>query len=468
MASVIEEEIPQGELDLNDSDLIVHYNTLQKESYSDVLVNPALPEKHRKQALSLLEQYKDIFTDIPKVTNLGEHKILLKNNEPVQCKPYPVPYHLQPVLAKEIDNLLKLKIIEPSESVYASPVVMVKKPDGSIRICIDFKRLNLSCFFDPSPVSATDDIFNRLGGSKVYSKFDLSKEYYQVPLSEDSKDLTSFVCFKGSFRFNVCPFGLASAPGSFSRIMRKLLDGGDGLDSYLDDVLAHTTNWDEHLSVLKYFFERVRQANLSLRPSKCQIGYNRISFLGNEVIEDMKTPSKENLEKILNSTRPVTKTQVKSYLGLTGFFQIYVPNYSELCTPLTDLLEKSLPNKVVWGERQEQAFQRLKTYLLGGPILKLPDLDKEFVLRTDASNYAIAGVLMQEHDSVLHPISFISKKLSDREFLFPVSEKECLAVVWSIQRFNKFLYGKKFILETDHKPLTILKLKDSSNPRLQR
>jgi hypothetical protein len=182
----------------------------------------------------------------------------------------------------------------------------------------------------------------------------------------------------------------------------------------------------------------------------------------------MKTPSKDNLEKILNSTRPTNKTQVKSFLGLTGFFQVYVPNYSEITAPLTDLLKKNHPNKVIWGKSQEDSFQKLKAYLLGGPILKLPLWDQEFILRTDASNYAIAGVLMQEHDGVLHPVAFASKKLSDREFLYPISEKEALSVVWSIQRFTKFLYGKKFIVETDHKPLTILKLSDSVNPRLQR
>jgi phospholipid-translocating ATPase len=207
---------------------------------------------------------------------------------------------------------------------------------------------------------------------------------------------------------------------------------------------------------------------LALRPSKCQIGFSEIDFLGNEVIQDMKSPSKQNLEKIFDAARPQTKTQIKSFLGLTGFYQNFVPKYSEITAPLTDLLRKNQPNKVIWGQKQEEAFVKLKSFLLGNPILKLPLWDREFVLRVDASNYAIAGVLLQEHDGILHPVSFASKKLSDRESLYPISEKECLSVVWSVQRFRKFLYGTHFIIETDHKPLTILKRSDSVNPRLQR
>jgi hypothetical protein len=179
-------------------------------------------------------------------------------------------------------------------------------------------------------------------------------------------------------------------------------------------------------------------------------------------------PNAANLGKILESTRPQTKTQIKSFLGLTGFYQNFIPRYSAIATPLTDLLRKNCPNKIVWGQAQEQSFLTLKDHLISKPILRLPDISKEFTLRTDASDTALGAVLLQVHDGTLHPVMYASKKLSPREEKYPISEKEAMAIVWGIQRFHKFLYATKFIVETDHKPLTVLKGSTTSNPRLMR
>jgi hypothetical protein len=468
VASCLAEETNEQELSIPDGNMMVHYNARQKESYSNIQVNPELPENKRKQVWKLLEEFQDIFTDVPKVTHLDEHEIRLLNPELVQRKPYPVPAHLIPVLDKEIDEMLAMNIISPSSGFYSSPLVMIKKPDGSQRVCVDFRYLNRVCALDPEASYSADDIFNKLGGCNTYSKFDFSKGYYQIPLQNQSKELTTFACHRGKFKFEVLPFGLSSAPMTFNRVMRKLLAGSKGLHNYLDDVLAHSGDWNEHMMILRDFFSRVRAANLSLKPSKCQIGYQNIEFLGQVVIEDALIPNKKNLEKILESARPETKTQVKSFLGCIGFYKQYIARFSEISSPLTDLLKKAQPNRVHWGKLQEEAFQNLKAYLLKGPVLKLPMLDKEFILRTDACNVAVGAVLLQKHEGVLHPVAYASKKLSPREALYPISEKECLGIIFGVQRFHKYLFATRFKIQTDHKPLEILGSGTSSNPRLMR
>ena len=465
VATVLEEE-NSPELAINDEEIMIHYNVKQKESYLNVKYSEGLSQIKLKELKDLVFQFKDIFSDVPTITNLGEHKIELSNDRPIRSRPYPVPLHLEEALNKEIDSMLDSGLIEPSEAYYASPLVLVKKPDGSIRVCVNYKSLNSISLVDPQPFLSTDDILDRLGGSKYYSKFDLCKGYYQLPLEEKSRDYSTFVCKRGLFRFKVMPMGLVSAGASFTRMMNKLLDKTEHLDSYLDDVLCHTKSWEDHISSLRQFFTRVKMANIRLKPSKCELGGNSVSFLGHRVTEDHRSP--DNLNKIMEATRPQTKKQVMAFLGTTGFFSAYIPFYSSLTAGLTDLLRKDMPNQVVWGEPQEKSFQTLKNYLLSEPVLKLPQLDKQFIIRTDASDRAIAACILQEHDSILFPVVFSSKKLCDRESKWTISEREGLAVVWGINKFKKYLMGAKFILETDHAPLSILKTSDTSSPRLQR
>ena len=268
------------------------------------------------------------------------------------------------------------------------------------------------------------------------------------------------------FRFRVMPMGLVSAGATFTRMMDKLLEGSTNLDSYLDDVLCHTKSWEDHMASLRDFFSRVRSANLRLKPSKCELGGNSVSFLGHKVTEDQRSP--DNLNKIMEADRPQTKKQLMSFLGMANFHSSYIFHYSSIVAALTDCLKKDQPDKIIWGDPQEKAFQTIKSYLLSEPVLKLPDLEKPFVIRTDASDVGMAACILQEHESVLFPVTFASKKCCDRETRYSISEREGLAVVWGINKFKKYLMGAKFVLETDHAPLTILKSSNTSSPRLQR
>ena len=364
--------------------------------------------------------------------------------------------------------MLEMGIIEPSTAAYASPIVMVRKPDGSNRVCVDYRKLNKITVFNPEPMPRMEEIFAELSGSNFYSKFDLSKGYWQIPMKAEDRDVTTFITHRGLFRFKVMPYGLVTAPATFSRLMRKLLDQLKQLKNYLDDVLAHSEAWTGHIQTLREFFTRVQEANFVLRPSKCFVGFYSLNFFGHNVGSQGLGPTSEMLDKIHRAPPPTTKKQLRSFLGLVGYYRSFVPNFAAIAVPLTDLTSKGASNILVWGEAQQKAFVSLKNYVCNPPVLKLPDVSKEFILQTDASCEGLGAVLLQEENGVKHPIAFASKKLLPRECNYSTIEREALAIVWGVQKFERFLYGQHFILETDHQPLQYLNNAKFQNGRLMR
>ena len=230
-----------------------------------------------------------------------------------------------------------------------------------------------------------------------------------------------------------------------------------------------TITWPEHLVALRELFMRLRKSGLTARPSKCSIGYCRLEILGH-VLGNVHSlePVPDKLKAIQEAARPKTKKQVRSFLGEIGFYRKFVPNFAAIATPLTDLTKKGQPNQIVWGISQENAFQTLKACLVKSPILRLPDLDKTFILRVDASEIGLGAVLLQENDEEKFPVAYASRKLLSREKNYSVIEKECLAVVWGVTKFHRYLFGKEFVLETDHQPLKYLNMAKMANSRVMR
>ena len=440
----------------------------QKETWKDVNVNPQLSGDQRKDVNDLLEEFEDIFTDVPKVTNLGEHKVELTSTDPIRSKAYPLPYAMREAVDKELDSMLASGIIEPSTAPYASPIVVVKKHDGSSRICIDYRKLNNVTIFDPEPMPQMQDIFAELSGCQYFSKFDFCKGYWQVPMRNEDKDVTTFVTHRGLFRFKVMPFGLVNAPATFSRIMRKLLEGLRQIKNYLDDVLDYTKDWSGHLQNLRQFFLRVREANLACKPSKCFVGFTELVFLGHMIGQRGVFPSEDLVDKVRKATRPTTKKQLRSFLGLVGYYRAFVPNFAAIAVPLTDLTKKGCPNELVWTDIHENAFVALKQCVCQPPVLRLPNVNKPFILQTDASSEGIGAILLQEEGSVKHPVAFASKKLLPREKNYSTIEREALAIVWGVQKFENYLMGVHFYLETDHHPLQYLHQARFQNSRIMR
>jgi transposase InsO family protein len=436
------------------------------ETVNDVLFGSQLDKHQEVQVRGLLQQYQDIFTDIPGTSNLGEHRIELTSNEPVRSKPYPVPYGIRDSLKKEIQSMLDMGIIQKSTSPYASPVVMVRKSDGSNRVCIDYRKLNRMTMFDPEPMVNADGIFARLSESKFFTKIDFTKGYWQIKVRTEDVPKTAFVTPDGQYEFLKMPFGMVNAGATYVRCMRVLLQGLPNVESYIDDVLVHTKTWSEHLETLQELFQRIRNADLTVRPSKCSLATETVEFLGHTIEGDTLGLQEANIRKIQSAPPPKSKKEVRSFLGLTGFYRAYVPNYATIAAPLSDLTKKR--SAMQWQEPQEKAYNTLKSILINKPVLRLPDFTKQFILRTDASDLGLGAMLLQEHEDGLFPVSYASRKLLDRERRYSTMEKECLAVVWAIQKFKMYLYDVNFTIQTDHQPLAFLNSSKFTNDRIMR
>jgi len=276
-------------------------NSLQKETVKDVKINPELSEAQQAEVRTLLEQYANIFTDVPSVTNATEHVIELTTAEPIKGKDYPLPHSLRETLSKEIDNMLAMGVIEESTAAYASPVVIVKKPDRSKRVCVDYRKLNRVTIFDPEPMPTVEEIFAKLAGDQFFLKFDLSKGCWQLGKSRCVKrigTLPRLSATKDSSDSVLCLLAWLMLQPHLAVFLRRVLRNTQSLDNYLDDVLTHMPNWKQHLTALRQFFQCIWKANLTLRPSKCEIGETTVSFLGHTLTKGETKPRAETIEKI--------------------------------------------------------------------------------------------------------------------------------------------------------------------------
>ena len=251
-------------------------------------------------------------------------------------------------------------------------------------------------------------------------------------------------------------------------MMRRVLDGMEQTDNFVDDVLSFTEGWQRHLSELRDLFRRVRQAGLTVKPSKCFFGYKTIEYVGHIVGQGQMRTMEDKVSRIVDSLAPKTKTQLRAFLGLAGYYRRFVPSYAMIAAPLTDLLRKGAPNKLEWGCAQDDAFSQLKAVLSSQPVLRLPDCNKQFIVRTDASDLGLGAMLLQEHEDGIFPVMYLSRKLNAAERNYAVIERECLATVWAISKLQMYLYGRSFILQTDHRPLLYLDQAKLTNPRVMR
>lgn len=454
----------------NDSeDTIPSLSLCQTQTASDVKISPKLQTDQLQQVRQLCEEFADIFSDLPGKTQLVECSLDLVIEKPVHVPQYPIPLALRENVEKEVQEMLRMGIIEKSKSPYHAPIVVVKKPDNTIRLCIDFRELNKTLVFDSEPIPRIDVVLALVGKQKFFSKFDFTKGYWQVPMAPDSREKTAFSSMSGLYHFKYMPFGIKTAPAIFARLMRRVLGDLPNVHHYFDDVVIATSTWHEHMEALRLVFERIRNANLTIKPSKCEIGERTITFLGHRIGEAKVEPMLKTLDKILAAKRPTTKKAVQSFLGLTGYYRQFIPNYAEISKPLTDLTKKGQHHIVSWGPTQEKAFTVLKDKLAASPILQTPDLSKPFVLRTDASSTSIGAVLLQNSgDDILHPVAYASRNLLPREARYSTIERECLALVWAVQKFHIYLCGKPFIIQCDHQPLRYLQSAKHVNNRVLR
>lgn len=426
-----------------------------------------LPEKQKRQLVQCLPD--QLFMESPGRTELIYHSIILNDPKPIRQPVYRVPERLLPVMKEELEMMTSLGVIEPSTSEWSSPIVLVPKKDGTLRFCLDFRKLNSVSKFDPYPMPRVDDLVERLGRAKYLSTLDLCKGYWQVPLKPECKELTAFKTPFGHFQFRVLPFGLHGAPATFQRMMDQILQGTEMFAAaYLDDIIIFSQSWEEHLRHLQEVLKRIKTAGLTIRSDKCALAKAETQYLGYVLGHGVVRPQVGKIEAIKNAERPVTKKQVRPFLGLVGWYRRFVPNFSARANVLTNLTKKCHPNKVNWTMDCEMAFQDLKDSLCKEPVLQSPNFEQMFTVQTDASEHGLGAVLLQGEQGQLRPIAYISRKLLSRETKYSTVEKECLAVKWALDSLRYYLLGRKFRLETDHRALAWLGKMRDTNARITR
>ncbi len=352
---------------------------------------------------------------------------------------------------------MKQEILEPvSFSDWATPIVPVLKPDRSVRICGDFKvTINTAAKLDRYPIPKIDNLFATLGGGRTCSKLDMSQAYQQIELDDDSKRYTIINTHKGLFKYTRLPFGIASAPAIFQRVMEGLLQGIPGVVVYLDDVLITGKTEEEHLHSLDTVLTRFEEAGLRLKLKKCSFMDSNVSYLGHNINADGLHPMKEKIEAIQNAPRPRNVSELKAFLGLLTYYNKFLSKLSVVLFPLYRLLRKT--TKWIWTQTQDQAFQKAKDLLTSAPLLVHYDPSKDLMLSFDASPYGVGAVLAHvDEDGNEQPIGYVSRTLTAAERNYAQMEREGLACIYGIKTFHSYLFGRSFMLFTDNLALKTL------------
>ena len=403
----------------------------------------------------LLEQHAELFKDELGMVKGTTAKIHVDSEaQPRFCRPRTVPYALREKVDREIERLEKDGVIEPVQfSDWAAPVVPVVKPDNSVRLCGDYKvTINRVAKLDVYPLPRIEEILASLAGGTKFTKLDLAHAYQQVQLDEESKKFTTINTSKGLYQYTRLPFGIASAPAIFQRTMEGLLQGIPNVSVYLDDILITGKSDEEHLKTVEGVLARLEKAGLRLKRSKCKFMLPSIEYLGHTISASGLQPTKEKVRAIVEAPAPHNVSQLKSFLGLLNYYAKFLPQLSTLLAPLYSLLQKN--KQWTWGVEQEKAFLEAKAQLTSPRILAHYDPEKELVLSCDASPYGVGAVLSHRmDDGSERPIAFASRSLAPAEKRYAQLDKEALAIVFGVKKFNQYLLGRKFTILSDHKPL---------------
>ena len=459
------------------------------------LQNAPITDEDGTNFKELCNKYTDIFSRSSE--DIG-HTPLLKmdidtgDSPPVCQRPYSLPLKHVEWVTKELEILEKAGVISRSVSPWASPIVIVPKKSEPgepprRRMCVDYRVLNsllppvnkahskAKGILSLVPLPKIDEIYAQLKGSKVYSAIDMRSGYFHLGLSNDAKPKTAFVPggpHGAKYEFNRCPFGLSQAPAYFQRLVHEVLKGITFAFGYLDDILIFSPDNKTHLEHLELVFQRLREADLKLKASKCNFFKKHIQYLGHLVSGEGIEPLPEKLEAVRKMPPPTTPKEVRQFLGLVGYYRKFVPKFADIARPLTNLTKLDVPYE--WTTRCQEAFEFLKQMLLKEPILKYPDPSKPYTLFTDASKFAWACVLTQEYEhefdgkkrKILHPITYMSGLFKGSQVNWATLTKEAYAIYVSVKKLDHYIQDAEVTLRSDHLPLKSFLQKNTLNTKV--
>ena len=436
-------------------------------------------ENQREKMSNILWKYGQLF-DIRKPSKID---ITLKNaintdaHRPIHTAPYRKSNKDQEMLNKETQKLLKKDVIEHSTSPWSSPVVLVKKKDGTTRFCVDYRRLNQITTKDAFPLPRIDDIYDQLTKAAYFTKFDFKAGYFQVPLDKTDRPKTAFSTRDGHFQFKVLPQGLTNGPPTFQRIVNQILGPSrwKHVLAYIDDIIVYSQSFTDHLRHVEEVCSLLKNANFKLNVEKCEVARAEILFLGHLIKKGTIKPDPNNIRGLMETREPTSAEEAFRFVKAAEYYRKFIPKFSLIAAPLhkysptTSTQEKNTKKlKFELSEEARTAFLQLKNILTNDLVLDLPNESLPFKLQTDASVDGIGAVLLQITPDGDRPLAYMSKKLTTAQTKWPTIEQECYAIVESVRKWDKYLRGQEFTLETDHEPLVNFTNKEQLNKRCER
>ena len=433
----------QNQMDSEDMNFVKSDPSSSKLQNSDILKNldqklSHLDSDKRLELKQLILEYEHLFPDIPSRTDKIFHDVyIIDGSKPVKQHPYRMNHVKQQYLREEVQYLLDNDFIEPSQVNGVLLVFSCQSLMEYFCMCTDYHKVKSVTKTDTFPIPRIDDCIDNIGHAKYVTKFDLLKGFWQIPMTDRAKEISAFVTPDGLYQYKVMPFGMKNSPATFQRLVNKLIFNLDGCKAYIDDAIIFSEEWQQHLQIIRTFFDRLSEAKLTVNLAKSEFCHANLTFLGHIVGQGQVKPVEVKVEAISDFPVPTGKRQLMRFLGMAGYYRKFCNNFSVIAEPLTNLLGKRV--KYIWTDDCQKSFDKLKAILKSSPVLLAPSFDKEFKLAVDASDVGAGSVLLQEDDNgVDHPVCYFSKKFNKHQRNYSTIERECLSLILALQHFEVY------------------------------
>lgn len=438
--SIQEISLQQLDKEFNNSNMGILLYSMETEKLEASELTPL----QLSELQALLGNFKEIFvlpSSLPPPRQHDHHIPLLPGSKPPSIRPYHYGPTQKNEIEKAVQKLLQSRFIRHGRSPFSFPILLVRKKDGTWRLCMDYRELNAITMKDKYPIPLIDDLLDELFGAQYFSRLDLRAGYHQIRMHPANVEKTAFQTHDGHYEFLVMPFGLTNAPATFQNLMNDIFKPflRKCVLVFFDDILVYSKSWEDHLSHLHLVFDLLRKHQLYVKKQKCSFGQSKVEYLGHIVSRDGVAADPTKIQAILNWPIPSNVKELRGFLGITGYYQKFMPGYGKICQPLYHLTKK---DGFHWSSDSQAAFQQLKQIMTSPQVITLPDFSTTFELECDASGNGIGAFLQQRG----RPIAFTSQALGPRNQAFSTYERELIAIVHTIKKWQNYLQGRHFVI----------------------